>query len=83
VRLSIFAVCLVSFWAALAGVFFYGESSTERSDTATVIGGLGIAAVLIFFVFVQLRAMIKRSRAKNLTRKRARRMAGILETADE
>jgi hypothetical protein len=83
VRLSIFGACLVSFWATLDWVYFYGESSTERSDTAAVIGGVGIAAVLIFFVFVQLRAMIKRSRAKNLTRKRARRMAGILETADE
>jgi tetratricopeptide (TPR) repeat protein len=83
VRLSIFAACLVSFWAALAGVFFYGRSSAEHEDTADLIGGLLIAGAIMFFVFLGLRRMVRESRAKSLTRKRARRMAGILETADE
>jgi tetratricopeptide (TPR) repeat protein len=80
VRLSIFAVCLVSFWAALDWVYFYGESSTARSDTAVMLGGIGIVTVLRIFVFVQLPAMIERKRARNLSRLRTRRMAGILET---
>ena len=80
VRLSIFAVCLVSFWAALDWVYFYGESSTARSYTAVMLGGIGIGMVLRIFVFVQLPAMIERKRARNLSRLRTRRMAGILET---
>jgi tetratricopeptide (TPR) repeat protein len=83
VRLSIFAVCLVSFWAAVAGAVFYGRSSAETEDTADLIGGLLIAGVIMFFVFLGLRRMVRESRVKSLARKRARRMAGILETADE
>jgi tetratricopeptide (TPR) repeat protein len=79
VRLSIFAGALIAFWAGLAWVFTYGISSVDRNDTVALVGGLAIAGVLFFFVFIQLRAMVRNSRAKAHARKRAKRMAGLLK----
>jgi len=83
VRLGIFGVCLVSFWTVVmvAGFYWY-QSKDDKDDTASVLGGLMIVGALVFFLIWQLRKMVRQSRAKNFSRKRAKRVAKMLKTMD-
>jgi tetratricopeptide (TPR) repeat protein len=80
VRLGIFGGCLISFWVGVGMLIAYGGSSGERSNVVAIVAGLLVGAVLVWLVFIQVRAMLVRSWKKSLSRKRARQVEGILET---
>jgi Flp pilus assembly protein TadD len=78
VRLFIFGACLVAFWAALTGVFFYVTNDSNRGDAAIGVLAIFVCAWLVYFLILRLRRTIKQRRARNYSRRRAKRMAGIL-----
>jgi hypothetical protein len=84
VRLSIFAGCLVSFWALLAWLVVREATSSKVAgenpeDEFAMAGGFLLVAAVVFLLLWQLRRMVQDSRAKSYARKRAKRMNGMLE----
>jgi tetratricopeptide (TPR) repeat protein len=84
VRLSIFAGCLVSFWALLAWLVVREATSSKVAgenpeDEFAMAGGFLLVAAVVFLLLWQLRRMVQDSRAKSYARKRAKRMDGMLE----
>ncbi len=79
VRLGIFGACLLLFWAGVAALIAFGNLSPENRDTAGIVGGLLVGVVLVCLLFVQVRRMLVRRRGEWLSRKRAKRMAKIVE----
>jgi Flp pilus assembly protein TadD len=84
VRLSIFAGCLVSFWALVAWLVVREATSSKVAgenpeDEFAMAGGFLLVAAVVFLLLWQLRRMVQDSRAKSYARKRAKRMDGMLE----
>ncbi len=79
VRLGIFGACLVAFWAGVAALILCENSSLGHGNIAGIIVASLVAIGVAGFLFVRIRAGLTRRRAKSLSRKRARRLQGILE----
>jgi tetratricopeptide (TPR) repeat protein len=83
VRLSIFGLCLVSFWTLPAWLILYGPFSSRvggnNGDGFATAGGFLLMGAVVFFIVWRVHRMTKRRRAKSHARKRAKRMDGILE----
>jgi tetratricopeptide (TPR) repeat protein len=82
VRMGIFGVCLVAFWTTVVVTGFYWYQSKDPDSTVGLIGAFLIVGFVVFFLIWQLRKMVRQSRVKSLSRKRAKRMAKMLKTMD-
>lgn len=79
VRLAIFGGCLLTFWSGLAALVLFGNGSADRETLIGIIVASLFIIGLAGLLFYKIRAWLVRSREKHLSRKRARRVEGILE----
>jgi len=77
VRLSIFAVFLISFWGGVA-FFFVGKNPLAGRELGQAILGILLSLGVLVFLGYYLRLKIKRGIKVRAARKRARQMEGIL-----
>jgi Flp pilus assembly protein TadD len=81
VRLSIFAVCLISFWGGLAFLGFH-DYGVAGNESLPVIFGL-IFIGLFIFVAYYLSRKTKKSMTKWAARRRAKRLEGVFNPKRE
>lgn len=80
-RLSIFALSLVSFWGGVAFLLTTRTTFFSASDNVQALFGFAIFLGLLLLIAYWVRVKFKRTHAKFLARKRARRLGNLLDSA--